>query len=645
MLCGYAGRILRVNLSSGQLKKEPLPEELAEKYLGGRGFVARILYDELPPNVDPLGEENMVVVATGPLTGHFLPGSGKTHFGTKSPASGGYGDSNMGGHFGPALKYAGYDVLVLTGKAAEPSYLLIEDEKVEIRSADAYWGQGAITAERLLKSELGDDFQIITIGPAGEKLVKFACISHDFGRQGGRTGVAAVLGSKNIKAIAVKGTGSIPVFDVERLYQKGKEAYRAIFAKPGFKGWTPEGTAGITNWVNEVGAFPTRNFQTSYAEHYREINGRAIVEKLKITDKGCFCCPTPCGKYGFAKTKSGSAYVEGPEYESIALLGGSCLLQTIEEVAYANYICDELGLDTISAGGVAAFAIECYEKGILTAEQIGREVSFGDLDSVVYLLKKMAGREGIGDLLAEGVKIASHRLGQGSEEFAIHVKGLEWSGYECRNAPGMMLAYMTADVGAHHNRAWALGHDVGGSGASVHDLITSGGTGERMPKAHIKGKSAKVIELQHIRPLFDAMGICRLQWVEIGFEVEHYEEIFYLITGNKKSWDDLLKISERIWHLTRAFSVREIPGFGRSYDYPPARFYREPIPTGPNQGYYLTKEDLDMLLDEYYQARGWDKNGIPTLATLERVGLEDIARDFEIKSFARHKTEGYYDAN
>lgn len=625
MLYGYAGTTLEVDLTSGRATKTPLPENLAGDYIGGRGFVARLLWDRVSRNTDPFDPENLIIIATGPLSGHLVPASGKTHFGTKSPATGGYGDSNMGGHFGPALKYAGYDVLILTGRASGASYLFIEDETVELRSAGNWWGQGAITVEEGLRKKLGDDFKVVTIGPAGENLVRFACISHDFGRQAGRTGVGAVMGSKNLKAIAVKGTGGLPVFDVDGLYTKGREAYEKVKAKPGFAGWTPEGTAGITDWVNEVGAFPTRNFQTSFFPRYKNINGRAVVEHLKITDKGCFCCPTPCGKYGRAKTGLGEVYVEGPEYESIALLGGSYVLGAIEEVAYANYVCDELGLDTISGGVVASWAMECFEKGLLKEKQVGRKIRFGDLESLVYLLEKTAAREGIGDLLAEGVMRASAKLGQGSEDFAIHVKGLEWSGYESRNAPGMMLAYMTADVGAHHNRAWALGHDVAGSAASVHDLISAGGDKGKLPKSTVSGKAERVIELQHIRPLFDCLGICRLQYMELGFEVENYEELFFLVTGRKMSWDELLQISERVWHLTRAFSVREIEGFGRKSDYPPPRFFQEPIPDGPNEGHYLTPEELETLLDEYYEARGWDKNGIPTAETLRRVGLPDVA--------------------
>ena len=634
MIPAYAGYILRVNLDDESTHKEPLPEPLVRQFIGGRGFVARILYDEIAPGTEPFDPQNLLIAATGPLTGHFLPASGKTHFGTKSPATGGYADSNLGGHFGPQIKYAGYDVLLIKGRAQKPSILVIDDDKVKIRPAESLWGQGSLTTEKQLKNELGEDFQILSIGPAGENLVRFACISHDFGRQAGRTGVGAVMGSKNLKSIAVRGTKSIPVADLNKAYAKGKEAYQKVKAKPGFEGWTPEGTAGITNWTNEVGVFPTRNFQTSFAEHHQDINGKAVIERLKITDKGCFACPTPCGKYGHTKTAAGSAHVEGPEFETIALFGGNCVLKTVEEVAYANYLCDELGIDTISAGVVIGWAMECFEKGILSRDDVGRDIGFSDLDSVVFLLNKIASREGIGDLLAEGVKIAAQRTGHDSDHFAIHVKGLEWSGYECRNAPSMMLAYMTADVGAHHNRAWVLGHDMAGAWTNVHDLIASETEIAAQPKAIISDHSAAyVIESQHKRSLFDVLGNCRLQMMELGFEAEEYAELYSVITGDKKSWQELINVSERIWHLTRAFSVREIDGFGRHLDFPPPRMVEDPIEDGPNQGHYLSKADIEKLLNWYYTARGWNGKGIPTQQTLTRVGLVDVAEDMQKLGF------------
>ncbi len=621
MKYGYADQVLRIDLTKRLITKTALPLDLVEKFIGGRGFVAKTLFDELPDNTAPLSPENIFVMATGPLSGHLLPSSGKTHFGCKSPATGGYGDSNMGGHFGPALKYAGYDMLILTGKAATPSIIVITDDKVEIRDAGEAWGMGSLTAEKLLKKQLGEDYQIMTIGPAGENLVLFSCITHDFGRQAGRVGIGAVLGSKNIKAVAVKGTGSIPVLDPQVLLNEGKKAYQAIRQKPGFKGWTPEGTAGITDWLNKVGAIPTKNFSTSSWDQASKINGAAILRELKITDKGCYCCPTPCGKYGKAKTKRRQVFVEGPEFETIGLLGSNVLLNDIHEVAHANYVCDELGLDTISAGAVISWALECVEKGILSAKDFGKDIQFSDLDSIVHLLELIAAREKLGDLLAQGVKIASEKTGLGSEDFAIQVKGLEWSGYECRNAPGMMLAYMTSDIGAHHARAWVLGHDLAGTAANVHDLISSGGEAKALPKSDISNKAGNVIASQHLRPLFDLLGVCRLQYMELGFEVENYEKLFEVVTNRKMSWNEMLAVSERVWHLTRMISIREIEGFGRRMDYPPARFMDEPIPDGPNQGHCISRPEVDQLLNDYYAARGWDENGIPTPKKLKEVGL------------------------
>lgn len=622
MKYGYADQVLRIDLTSTSITKTPLPQDLIDKFIGGRGFVAKILHDELPKDINPLSPENLFIAASGPMSGHLLPSSGKTHFGCKSPATGGYGDSNMGGHFGPALKHAGYDMMILTGKAEKPSLLIIEDDKIEVRDASQYWGMGSLTAEKKLKQDLGEDFQIMTIGPAGENLVLFSCITHDFGRQAGRVGIGAVLGSKNIKAVAVKGTGTIPVPDPAKLLAEGKKAYDAIRQKPGFKGWTPEGTAGITNWVNKVGAIPTKNFATSYWDQAEKINGAAILKEVKITDKGCYCCPTPCGKYGKAKTKKNQVFVEGPEFETIGLLGSNILLNDIHEVAHANYVCDELGVDTISAGVVISWVLECVEKGILTKEEIGKEVKFADLESVEYLLEIIAQRDGIGDLFSKGVKIASEKTGQGSEDFAIHVKGLEWSGYECRNAPGMMLAYMTSDIGAHHARAWVLGHDLAGTASNVHDLISAGGEAKKLPKSEIKDKSGNVIASQHLRPLFDLLGVCRLQYMELGFEVEHYEDLFEAVTGVQMSWQEMLHISERVWHLTRVIFAREVKDFGRHMDYPPARFMNEPVPDGPNEGHCIPKDEVEHLLDDYYAARGWDSNGIPTDAKLTEMELK-----------------------
>ncbi|GAB4256964.1 MAG: tungsten-containing formaldehyde ferredoxin oxidoreductase [Thermoleophilia bacterium] len=613
-LPGYAGTLLRIDLTTGAVTKEPLPEKLAREYLGGRGFVAKLLWDEVPAGADPLGPENRVIMASGPLAGAFVPAGGKVEFGAKSPATGGYGDSNMGGHLAAEMKYAGYDVVVFQGAAERPVYLLIDDARVEIRDAARYWGLGSLAAEKALKDDLGEDFQIATIGPAGENLVRYACISHDFGRQAGRTGIGAVLGAKKVKAVAVRGSRSFPVADPARVMQLGKAMYAHCRTAPLFQEWQDFGTASVTTWVNEIGCFPTKNFSTSYYEKFERFSGQVMRESIIVTDKACFACPMACGKYSHTRVKTASgaeleAHVEGPEYETTALVGGNCLLDSIEEVAYANWVMDELGLDTISAGSTIAWALECIERGLITPDMVeGKELRFGDLESVLWLCGKIAAREGfIGNLLADGTRMAAEKIGGGSEKFAVQVKGLEMSGYDSRNATAMLLSYMTADIGAAHNRSWAV----------THDLATE--------RRGVEGKAAKVIELQHTRPMFDTLGVCRLQWIELDMPVERYAEMLTALTGHAYSWDDLVRISEKVWNLTRAFSAREIPGYGRAFDLPPARVWEDPVPTGPSAGAFVPLKTVHALLDEYYRLRGWDENGLPTAAKLRELGLDDVA--------------------
>lgn len=601
---GFAGNILRINLTTRAVRVEPLTAEMARDYLGGRGFAARILYDEIPAGADPLGPENKVVLASGPLSGVLVPAAGKITLAAKSPATGGWGDSNMGGHLAAEIRYAGYDAIIVEGAAAKPSYIYIKNGTVEIRDASEFWGKGAIQAERALKDALGDEFQIATIGPAGENKVVYACVSHDFGRQAGRTGIGAVLGSKNVKAIAVRGTGAIPLADTARTVEIGKGMYRAAFAAPNLKEWQNYGTGSVPPWANSIGAFPTRNFQSGFTEGNEKFAGEVMRSEIVINDKACFSCPMACGKYSRTKTDKYDAFVEGPEYETTALIGGNCALPNIKDVAYGNYLCDEYGLDTISAGVAIGFAMECFEKGIITEKDTdGVVANFGSVDAFAALAKKIAFREGIGDLLAQGVRKASEKLGHGTERFAIQVKGLEWSGYESRGAPANMLAYMTADIGSHHNRAWAITTDI----AMGRDLV--------------EGKAQKVIDLQHIRPAFDLMGVCRLLWVEIDFDKDWYPKVLEAVTGLKYGWDEINLVAERVWNLTRLFWMKHNPNFGRKDDWPPARFYEEPIPDGPTAGRLITKEQLNQLLDDYYALRGWDAEGHPTPQKLQQLGL------------------------
>ena len=604
---GYAGRILRVNLTEGIITTEPTPEKVVRDFLGGRGLGAYLLWTEVPAGIDPLGPENKLFISPGPLSGTLFPGAGKMDFTTRSPLTGGYADASMGGLLTAEIKYAGYDSIILEGVSPHPVYLTIDDDTVELRDASAIWGMGSFALEKQLKDELGEAFQIATIGPAGERLVKYACINHDFGRQAGRGGVGTVMGAKKVKAIAVRGTGGIPMADVEAFTRVSRRAYRECKEAQALNAWTRYGTMMVTSWCDKNGALPTRNFQSGSFEEAAGIYAPVFRRTMVVTDKGCFGCPSPCGKY--AHSKKHDIYVEGPEYETNGMLGSDLGLSDIEDIAKANQLCDELGLDTISAGGCIAWAMECYEKGILDrAQTAGLDLRFGNAEAVFTLIERIARREGwLGNLLAEGVKRAAAEVGQGSEKWAIHVKGMEQSAYDTHSATSMLLAYMTADVGAHHNRAWAITYDI----AAGRDKVS--------PE-----KAAKVIELQHIRPLMDVLGCCRLQWVELDMSLDYYPQAMTALTGVAYSWEDLLHISERVWNLTRMIWVREIEGFGRAWDAPPPRFIEEPAIGGPTDGQFTPPEAAQRMLDYYYAQRGWDEQGLPTRETLERLGLTEL---------------------
>jgi aldehyde:ferredoxin oxidoreductase len=605
---GYAGTLLRVNLTKGQITKEPTPGDVVRDYLGGRGLNAFLLYTEVPRGADPLGPDNKLFISTGPLSGTMFPGAGKMDFTTKSPLTGGYASSSLGGILTAELKYAGYDGIIVEGVSDRPVYLFIEDGKVELRDAADLWGKGSLTVEEELKGRLGEEFQIASIGPAGENLVRYACISHDFGRQAGRGGVGTVMGARRLKAIAVRGTGDIPIADPVEFARISNELFKECKQAEAHQAWTRYGTMIITEWCDTNGTLPTRNFQAGAFEHGPNIYADVMRRTIVVTDKGCFACPSPCGKYSHSRKHN--LRVEGPEYETNGMLGSNVGLSDIEDIARANWLCDQLGLDTISAGGCIAWAIECNAKGVFSRDQVdGLDLRWGNAEAVFTLIERIARREGwLGNLLAEGTKRASAVVGHGSDRWAIQVKGMEQSAYDTHNATAMLLAYMTCDVGAHHNRAWAITYDI------------AVGRDRAVPE-----KAARVVELQHIRPLMDCLGCCRLQWVELGIPLTYYAPALQALTGVERSWDDLLHISERVWNLTRLYWAREKPGFGRADDAPPSRFVSEPVTYGPTKGQFTSAETMQKMLDYYYEQRGWDANGLPTRETLERLGLTGLS--------------------
>jgi aldehyde:ferredoxin oxidoreductase len=603
---GYAGRILRVNLTDGTVTKEPTPPDVARDFIGGRGFGIYFLLKEVPKGADPLGPENKLIISSGPISGMMIPGGGKCDWTTKAPLTGGYASASMGGHFTAEMRYAGLDSIILEGISPKPVYLFIDDDKIELRDASDLWGKATFAVEKQFKEKLGEEFQIAVIGVGGENLVPYACINHDYGRQAGRGGVGAVMGSKKVKAIVIHGTKSIPVADMNAYRKAGMALYKACKDAEGLKDWTRYGTTIVVSWCDEVGALPTRNFSAGSFEDGKNLYGPVMREKIVITDKGCFGCPSPCGKY--SRNKKYNSYVEGPEYETIGLLGSNLGIDDIEAVAQANLLCDDLGIDTISAGNAIGWAMECYEKGIFNKKDTGGlDLKFGNVEATFTLIEKIARREGLGALLSEGVKRASKKVGKGSEKFAIHVKGMEQSAYATHNATAMLLAYMTCDVGAHHNRSWAITYDLQVGREKV-----------------IPEKVARVIWLQNFRPMFDVLGGCRLQWVELNIDRELYVPALEAITGIHRSWADLEKVGERIWNLTRLYWARENEDFGRPWDMPAPRFYNEAPKSGATKGQITKLEDVNRLLDMYYEQRGWTSDGLPKPETIESLGLKAV---------------------
>src|SRR5512139_2836225 len=601
---GYGGTILRVNLTDGKITKESTPAQLARDFIGGRGFGINFLYKEVPKHADALGSENKLIISTGPLSGMLAPGGGKCDWTTKAPLTGGYASASMGGLFTAEMKYAGLDTIILEGISPKPVYLFIDNDKIQLQDAASLWGRGAIDVEVELKKKYGEEYQVAAIGPGGENQVLYACINHDFGRQAGRGGVGSVMGSKKVKAIVLHGTKSVTVADPENYRKAGMALYKACKDAEGLAEWSRYGTTVVTSWCNEVGALPTRNFSAGSFEGIEHINGQAMRKEIVITDKGCFGCPCPCGKY--SKMQRYNTNVEGPEYETIGMIGSNLGIADIQAVGEANRLADDLGIDSISAGSCIAWAMECYEKGIFTkADTDGLELKFGNVEAVFALIKKIGHREGkIGELLALGVKRAAQQVGKGSEKFAIHVKGMEQSAYATHNATAMLLAYMTCDVGAHHNRSWAITYDL----QVGRDLV-------------VPEKVSRIIWLQNFRPMFDVLGACRLQWVELGIERDLYLPALEAITGISRTWGDLEAVGNRIWNMTRMYWAREIDGFGREWDLPAQRFYTEPPKTGATAGQITKFEDVQKLLDMYYEQRGWDSNGLPKKETLETLNL------------------------
>jgi aldehyde:ferredoxin oxidoreductase len=593
---GYFKKLLFVDLDKSEVSVVPLSDDFCLQYIGGRGIGIKLMWDNQNDYTSPFDPHNLVVIAPGPLTGLYLPASSKTSFISISPATGIYGDSSIGGSFGVELRQAGYDALAIKGRAEQLSYLWIDDDEVSIVANEHLKGKGCLETEGIIKNELKDDHvSIASIGVAGENLVRFACITADWGRNAGRTGIGAVLGSKNVKAIAVRGSHDLPVFDLLRLKKLSDTSFEKLRRHKYFSFWQQQGLMSVIDYANEAGVMPTHNFRDGQFDRAEKINGYEMQAKYKIGDTACFACPMACGNICLVKEgKYSGTVIEGPEYETACMFGSNVGVDNFACILKANALCDDLGIDTISAGNLIGVLIEAQEMGLISEEDVGgMRLKWGNEETIIQLIYDIAYREGIGDVLADGSLELIKKMPQLSPIIS-QVKGLEQSAYDGRAAITMALGYATSDIGAHHARAWPLAKEL-----------------EMGREWGLEEKVELVIYHQTVRPLFDMLGVCRLPWIELGFDENTYAEFYSAVTGVTFTLDELLKKSNDLYNLTRAINIKL--GVSKKDDYPPERCFSTPLSSGPQTGKVLSKDEYESLLALYYQKRGWDENGQPDM--------------------------------
>ena len=612
---GLMGKLLRVNLTEGSILQEEIPEEKAKKFLGGRGLGTKYLFDELTPGIDPLGPENKLIFMTGLLTGTPSPSASRYSVVTKSPLTNIWAQSSSGGRWGVDLKQSGFDGIIFEGISERPVYLTIDDEKAELRDATDLWGKNVSETTQLLKERLGDTFNVASIGTAGENLVKYAAIMNDLHRAAGRCGVGAVMGSKRLKAIAVRGTKKIKIAHEKAFQEVANKQFELLGESMLGAGLQAYGTTLVLDMVNVCGGLPTRNWQTGVCSFAEEINGEALSEKVLVSPVGCFACPIKCGRNSeIRKGPYAGQKGEGPEYETVGTLGAMCDISDLEAITMAHYLCNDYGLDTISCGSTIAFTMECFEKGILTKENPeGLEIPFGDPEVMIALVHKIAKREGIGDLLAEGTRHMAQRLGHGAERFAMNVKGLELPAYDSRGAKITGLAFATANRGGDHITAYIQAPTY----LAAPFLVIE--ESEIQDPLQENPEEAKVVkDLEDALTVFDAAGCCK--FMGMALDAQEWSDIITTLTGWEFGVEEFRKTGERIYNLERAFNVRE--GLTRADDTLPKRLLEEPLPEGPAEGHV---NNLEILLNPYYEFRRWDKTtGKPTPEKLRELGLEQV---------------------
>ncbi len=625
---GFAGKILRVNLTDGSIREETLDAETARQYIGGRSLGAKILLEELEPGIDPLGPDNKLVFLTGPASGTILPGQTRFIVVGKSPLTGLWGEANCSGSFGSELKRAGYDALIVEGKAEKPAYIWVKDGQAGIGDAAKYWGMLTGPADDALKAEIGDPHAwVACIGPAGEKLSRIACIMSDKHRAAGRTGLGAVMGSKHLKGVVVRGTKVAEVADPQSFRSLVRTIVAQVNANPGQQGLGKYGTSAGIPSLNAMGILPTKNFQEGDFAGFSKISGEYMAQtvlKGTIHCQGCMvphdrCVEITESPYGPVDPQYG-----GAEYETIAAFGSLCLIDDLVPINKANEICNAYGLDTISAGNMMAWVMECFDKGILSERDTGGiSCRWGDAKGMLALLEQTCKREGFGDTLAEGTLRAARKVGKGSEVFAMQVRGMELAMHEPRGKKGLALGYTAAGPrGGSHMEG---GHDPA---FEQDNMVPEAGIIKGISRFAVEGKGELWEKTTAIRTFLNDASICVMimEPTMSRGSMTQLAQVLGAITGWPLTPDDLLEMGRRGNALARAFNCRE--GASREQDKLPARF-SEAFASGGSAGQSISPADMDRMLDEFYAAAGWSNDGVPTRATLERLGIGWVADKLE----------------
>jgi aldehyde:ferredoxin oxidoreductase len=610
ILYGYAGRVLHVDLTTGKTHVEPLNEDYAKKYIGGIGLGMRLWLDHSKPEVDPFSPENPLSLTTGPISGTIWPTGGNGHaFVSKSPQSYGVGEAKSHGSFGTELKRAGYDAVIFKGKAEKPVYVWIDDDSVQLLDASHLMGKSPADTEDTIREELGDYYiRVAAIGPAGEKLVRIACIINDKTRAAGRTGMGAVMGSKNLKAIAVRGTHDVTVAKPEEFMEYVKEFHERMKG-PATQKYRTLGTPENVLVHNSLSCMPTRNYNNSRFEGAEKVSGENLNERFVAKIIGCSSCAMRCEHICVVPEGPYKGTMTRMEYEPLWAMGPYCGVDRLDAIIKGMDLCNYYGIDAISAGVIVGFAMDCYEKGILTEKDFdGIDARFGNHEALVKIIEKMGKREGIGDILAEGVKTAGEKIGRGAEKLAQHIKGVEVTGYDLRCLKTAALGFAVSFRGADHNRHGAYAFDVKGK---VNRLVAE------------KGRGKMVKDMEDVYTLIDSFIVCKFSRGTYYKELEDMTKLYILVTGIEMTPEEMKRSGERINNVARLFNIRE--GLGRKDDTLPYKVMHLPIPDeGPSKGAYVSQEELDLLLDDYYMARGWTREGIPTVEKLKELGMDDL---------------------